>query len=132
MTRGPRPKIVAGSSPVADIGKAPAWLSPDAKSEWKRVSAVLNERHTITEADIGTLESYVTSVGVVREAQRLINKEGLIINGKRHPAFGIMNAAQTTARLCATELGLTPVSRSRPSIRDNNPDDDDDSPLNLS
>jgi phage terminase small subunit len=44
----------------------------------------------------------------------------------------MMNAAQTTARLAANELGLTPVSRSRPSIRDNNQDDDDDNPLNVS
>ena len=35
----------------------------------------------------------------------------LVLNGKRHPAFGIMNAAQTTQRLCAAELGLTMASR---------------------
>ncbi len=122
--RGRKPQeIVAGSSPVSDIGKPPAWLSRDAKREWKRIAPVLNERKTITIGDLGTLESYCVAIGTVRDAQRLINKEGLVVGGKRHPAFGIMNAAQTTARLCAAELGLTPVSRSRPSIRDDNADD---------
>lgn len=132
MMRGRKPQtIVAASSPVSDIGKPPAWLSKDAKREWKRVAPVLNERQTVTVGDLGTLENYCTAAGIVRQAQQLINNEGLILGGKRHPAFGIMNAAQTTARLCATELGLTPVSRSRPSMRDIDQDDDDDNPLSV-
>lgn len=136
MTRGRKPQnIVQGTSTVT-IGKPPLWLSKDAKAEWKRVAPILNERMTITEGDLATLESYCTAIGTVREMQRLINRDGSIIatekGPKRHPALGVQNASITTARLCATELGLTPVSRSRPSIRDHNKDDDDDNPLNVS
>ncbi|MDR4306564.1 phage terminase small subunit P27 family [Chelatococcus sambhunathii] len=129
--RGRKPAaIVSGSATVAATPRAPTWLSPDAKAEWKRVAPILAERGTLTEADLGTLESYVTATGIVREAQRAITRDGLITatpdGPKRHPAFGIMNAAMTTARLCAAELGLTPVSRSRPSIREDHADDDAD------
>jgi P27 family predicted phage terminase small subunit len=108
------------------VPRPPAYLSKDAKAEWRKVVPILVvERQTLTEADLGTLESYCNAIGTMRQAQRIINAEGLVtVAGKRHPAFGIMNAAQTTARLCAAELGLTPVSRSRPAVRENADDED--------
>ncbi|RWD50585.1 MAG: phage terminase small subunit P27 family, partial [Mesorhizobium sp.] len=112
------------------VPPAPTWLSKDAKAEWRRVAPILvNERKVLTEADLGTLESYCIATGTVREAHRALNRDGLVVAGKRHPAFGMMNAAQTTARLCAAELGLTPVSRSRPAIRED--EDDELSPLDF-
>ncbi|RWE55784.1 MAG: phage terminase small subunit P27 family [Mesorhizobium sp.] len=129
--RGRKPAgIVAGTSPVTKVPPAPTWLSKDAKAEWRRVAPILvNERKVLTEADLGTLESYCIATGTVREAHRALNRDGLVVAGKRHPAFGMMNAAQTTARLCAAELGLTPVSRSRPAIRED--EDDELSPLDF-
>ena len=129
MTRGVKPQIVLPASAV-EIGRPPSWLGKAARAEWKRVAPILNERQTVTEGDLGILESYCTAMGSVREAQKLLNRDGLMLGDKRHPAFGIMNAAQTTARLAANELGLTPVSRSRPSIREDQIADDDD-PLSL-
>lgn len=124
--RGRKPAgIVAGTSPVTKVPLVPAWLSKDAKAEWRRVAPILvNERKVLTEADLGTLESYCIATGTVREAHRALNRDGLVVAGKRHPAFGMMNAAQTTARLCAAELGLTPVSRSRPTMREESNDSD--------
>jgi P27 family predicted phage terminase small subunit len=125
MTRGRRPQnIVAGSSTVT-IGKPPSWLGKEAKREWRRVAPILNERRTVTDGDLGILESYCTAIGMMRDAQRLLNRDGLVLNGKKHPAIGTQNAAQTTARLAANELGLTPVSRSRPAIRETRDDADD-------
>ena len=42
---------------------------------------------------------------------------------KRHPAIGVMHTSQTIAHRLAAELGLTPVSRSRPSMTDARDDD---------
>ena len=128
--RGRKPaSIVAGSSPVNASPKAPSWLSKDARAEWKRVAPILTDRRTLTEADLGTLESYCVATGTVREMQRLLNRDGAIVatdkGPRRHPALGVQNAAMTTARLCAAELGLTPVSRSRPAIREDHHDDAD-------
>lgn len=131
--RGRKPQTIApGSSPVNRVPKAPDYLPIDGKAEWKRVAPILiKERRTLTVADLATLENYCLAVGTMREARRVLNAEGLVTDsGKRHPAFGIMNSAQTTQRLCATELGLTPVSRSRPAIREEN-NDSDPSPLDI-
>lgn len=125
--RGRKPAvIVTGSSPVTVVPSSPSYFPKDAKAEWRKIAPILiNERRTLTEADLGTLESYCLATGNMRAAQRILNVEGLVtVDGKRHPAFGIMNAAQTTQRLCAAELGLTPVSRSRPSVRSEASDDD--------
>ncbi len=48
---------------------------------------------------------------------------------KRNPAVGIQSDAMTRARLLAAELGLTPVSRSRPANPDDEEDEDDLSDL---
>ncbi|WP_172125404.1 phage terminase small subunit P27 family [Devosia sp. 919] len=127
MTRGRKPStIVSGSSPVTVVPSPPSYFPKDAKAEWRKIAPILVlERKTLTEADMGTLESYCLSTSTMRQAQRIINVDGLVTaDGKRHPAFGIMNAAQTTQRLCAAELGLTPVSRSRPHVRSEGNDDD--------
>lgn len=89
------------------------------------MAPILNERNTVTAGDLGILESYCTAIGTMRDAQRLLNRDGLLLNDKKHPAIGTLNAAQTTARLAANELGLTPVSRSRPAIRETRDDEDD-------
>jgi P27 family predicted phage terminase small subunit len=133
MPRGRKPgTIVGGSSPVSDVPRPPSWLSKDAKAEWRRVASILiEERKTLTHADLGTLESYCCATGTVREMQRILNRDGAIVVAgtglpKRHPALSAQNAAMQTARLCAAELGLTPVSRSRPAMRDDAPDHGED------
>ena len=132
--RGRKPSItVAPRAPLTIVPPPPAYLPKDGKAEWRKVAPILIiERRTITEADLATLENYCLSVATMREARRVLNVEGLIVAGTRHPAFGIRNAAQTTQRLCAAELGLTPVSRSRPAVRqDSGSGAGDDNPLDL-
>lgn len=125
--RGRKPAAITfGSSPVTVVPSPPSYFPKDAKAEWRKIAPILVlERKTLTVADMGTLESYCLSTSTMRQAQRIINVDGLVTtDGKRHPAFGIMNAAQTTQRLCAAELGLTPVSRSRPAVRSEGNDDE--------
>jgi P27 family predicted phage terminase small subunit len=138
--RGVKPHLVvyngAASVPSkpeqASCGRpAPDWLSEDAKAEWARVMPLLEKRKIITEADLGNLENYCIAIGHVRVAERDIQANGLTIetfrpdrNGnpvslghKRNPSVGIQSDAMTRARLLGSELGLTPVSRSRPTVR---------------
>lgn len=122
--RGRKPaSIVSGSSPVEKVPTPPPWLSKDAKLEWKRVAPILiNERKTLTIADLSMLANYCTAIGQVAEAARIISKEGITFQSttgpKRHPAVAIRSDGMTQARQIAAELGLTPASRSRPSMRD--------------
>jgi P27 family predicted phage terminase small subunit len=133
--KGRKPDQIAKARQPFMCGKAPAWLSKEAKAEWSRCAPLLNERKTLTEGDIASFEHYCVACGSVRQAERLLQKEGLIITttrGKRaHPALRIQVESMNRARLLAAELGLTPVSRSRPSIRDDGNEDPDSSALGL-
>lgn len=129
--KGRKPSsISSGSHPITDIPRAPAWLSKDAKAEWRRVAPILVERGVVTEADLGALEGYVTAIGRVREAEATIRTEGATYLGssgpKRHPAVTTQDAALKTARLFANELGLTPYSRSRTGMPGSEKADDAD------
>ena len=121
--RGAKPStILPGSSPVRDVLDPPDWLSGDARAEWDRVAPILiEERRTLTVTDIATLVNYCVAVGRAAAAERIITAEGMIFQSKtgpkKHPAVAIASDAQTQARLLASELGLTPVSRSRPAAR---------------
>jgi P27 family predicted phage terminase small subunit len=113
---------------LPDVTGAPAWLSKDAKVEWGRVMPILIERRILTDADLASFENYCVAIGQVRECERLIRKFGYVFETERgpraHPAVKIQSDAMTRARLLASELGLTPVSRSRPAVCENDNDDD--------
>jgi P27 family predicted phage terminase small subunit len=85
---------------------------------------LLIERKILTEADMGSVENYCIAIGRVREIERQIQEEGL-----SPQLFRMQDKAAVTARLIAAELGLTPVSRSRPIINDDAEPEDD--PLGL-
>ncbi|WP_075214464.1 phage terminase small subunit P27 family [Mongoliimonas terrestris] len=119
--RGERPHQIVdgGASTFTTVPKPPAWLSKDAKAEWKRVAPILvNERKVLTVADLVCFQNYCLAAGEVAEASRIIAAEGLTIGGKKHPAVTIRKDAMNQARLLANELGLTPVSRSRAPMRE--------------
>jgi P27 family predicted phage terminase small subunit len=119
--RGRKPELAGDSSAVANVTPPPAWLSKHAKAEWRRVMPELVKRRILTQADLGSLESYCVSIGRVRDLEKLLR------TGIDPKLFRMQDQAIKTARQLAAELGLTPVSRSRPSVRDN--EDDDDNPL---
>jgi P27 family predicted phage terminase small subunit len=117
----------------ADLGarglpRVPAWLSDEGKAEWRRVVPLLMARSILSRADLSTMASYCAAFGQVQQCQRLLNTEGLIVEGtqgaKGHPAAQIMHRAQSQMRQYAAELGLTPVSRSRAAVVDRTESDD--------
>lgn len=120
--RGRKPQTQPDQNALPDVTGAPAWLSRDAKAEWNRVMPILVGRRILTDADLASFENYCVAIGQVRECERLIRRAGYVVETTRgpraHPAVKIQSDAMTRARLLACELGLTPVSRSRPSIRD--------------
>lgn len=126
--RGVKPHLVVDNAAVSKAPPVPTWLSKDAKAEWRRVVPILVERRILTTADLGSLENYCTAIGQVREMERQLQRDGHVIDTdkglKRHPAVGIQSDAMTRARLLAAELGLTPVSRSRPALRGESAGDD--------
>jgi P27 family predicted phage terminase small subunit len=130
MPVGRKPRLVVDNRARSTrLPYVPRGLGEDAAAEWRRVVPILVERRILTEADLGTLENYVVQIGIARECERILQAEGLIVRTRhgetqRHPATNLLKDAVTVSRELACELGLTPVSRSRPAVRD--ADDEDD------
>jgi P27 family predicted phage terminase small subunit len=124
--RGRKPELQTDQAAVITIPNPPAWLSKEAKAEWRRIMPLLIERRILTEADMGSVENYCLAIGQIRAAERTIRQEGMTVQGasglRAHPALKIQSQALTHSRQLAAELGLTPVSRSRPAIREDNED----------
>jgi phage terminase small subunit len=122
--KGRKPELALGSGDLERPVAPPSWLSKHSKAEWRRVMPELAKRRILTMADLGSLESYCIAVGRIRELEKLLRA------GIDPKLFRMQDQAIKTARQLAAELGLTPVSRSRPTMRDDDKDNDDDlSPL---
>lgn len=126
--RGTKPDLQTDPDAI-DVLPAPVWMSEDAAAEWNRVMPILTDRRILTDADLGSLENYCLAIGTVRAMERELQANGHVLEDiegklKRNPAVGIQSDAMTRSRLLAAELGLTPVSRSRPAIRDEDDEDD--------
>ncbi len=129
--KGTKPQLVIDNDPVAIVPAPPAWLSAGAKAEWRRVMPILVERRILTDADLGSLENYCLAQARVRDAERVLKKT--TDPDAWTKLVRTQDKAMATARQLAAELGLTPVSRSRPSIRpDEEGDEGDDNPLHIS
>jgi P27 family predicted phage terminase small subunit len=128
--RGTKPHLVVDNDAIKSNRSAPAWMAAEAKAEWRRVFPVLRQRKILTVTDLGALENYCVSMGTVRQMEKTLQTEGRVVTTekglKRHPATAIQAEAMTSARRAAAELGLTPVSRSRPAVRGDNESDDGD------
>ncbi len=113
--RKPRLQVIEGGLNPGRCPTAPAWLSAQAKAEWKRVAPQMHGRRLLTPDTLATLESYCVAAGTVRECEEIMGRDGRMIEGetglKPHPAFKMQSAAMREARLLAAELGLTPHRR---------------------
>ncbi len=120
--RGRKPELTSDRDALTATLKPPVWLPKDGKAEWRRVLPLLVERRILTAGDLASFANYCAAVAQGIEAQRIIRREGMTFTGasgpKKHPAVSILNDAMTQSRQLAAELGLTPVSRARPTIRD--------------
>ncbi len=136
--KGTKPHLIIDNDAVSTVPRAPSWFSKDAAAEWRRIMPALVARRILTKADLGCVENYCLAIGTVRESERHLQEHGQVIETykempdgrvvllgmKRNPSIGIQKEASTMSRQYAAELGLTPVSRSRPSMRDDGDEDD--------
>ncbi|MGY3575287.1 P27 family phage terminase small subunit [Bradyrhizobium sp. USDA 4504] len=121
--KGTKPQIQTDPDAIGDM-KPPSWLSKFAKAEWRNTMPELTRRRILTVADLATFTSYCVATGRIRELETELQK-GFDLKLNR-----AMIQCMTVQRQLAAELGLTPVSRSRPAVRDNGTDEgDDDNPL---
>lgn len=127
--KGAKPQLVVDNDAIRKAPAAPSWLSAEAKKEWRRVLPILLERRILTTGDLGSLENYCIAMARVREFEA--DMQATIDPETKVKLFRAQDKSMASARLLAAELGLTPVSRSRPAVREKTDDGDDVSPMDI-
>ncbi len=117
MARGRKAAIVAVDGALSKAPNPPAWLPTHAKAEWRRVLPQLVADRKIAAHELATVEAYCLAVSGMREAQAIIAVEGMTFESesgpKRRPETSILKESLEAARRLASELGLTPASRTK-------------------
>jgi P27 family predicted phage terminase small subunit len=106
-------RVISGTDRKRSSYPCPAWLPPEAKTEWQRAVQDLSSRGLLFDGAIASLEHYCLCVAQIRQCQRIL-ADSLIADGEGiHPAYTAQQKAIQSARLLAVELGLSVVSRAR-------------------
>lgn len=118
MSRGRKAEIKAIDGALSKAPPAPSWLPTHAKAEWRRVLPQLVTDRKIAAHELGAVEAYCLAVSGMREAEAVVRAQGAIFlsqtgEPKRHPATTLLKESLEAARRLASELGLTPASRSK-------------------
>ena len=129
IMRGAKPHLKKTLDALDKAPPVPRWLPKFAKAEWRRAAPALAQRGILTRDNLASLENYCVAVADIRKMQAVLDDEGDFVTSKDgvprpHPAHRIRRDAMTAARQLGAELGLTPVSRSRPSMAPAGGDDD--------
>ena len=116
--RHPEAIVVAGRPVPAELATPPAHLPPDAKEFWKDAIVKLAEAGIVDFVDIPAFEMLATQYARVREAGRVVAKEGHLVPGsvgqpREHPALRIERDATKEFLKLAEHFALTPVARTR-------------------
>jgi len=107
MARGRKPNLTVISGPQRSPA-APAWLPKQAKAEWAVAAADLASRGLLFEGAKATLANYCLCIAAIQQRQRFLDR-----NPADAAAFQEQMKAINSAKLLATELGLTVTSRTR-------------------
>ena len=96
--------------------RLPTHLSQDERRLWADVVGSLPVS-LLTQADEAILERFAVAWATFREAHRLIKSTGLMIQSVvgpvRNPLLVVRNNAAREMHLAGSEIGLSPVARSR-------------------
>lgn len=133
--RGARPEltVIEGGGddqdhePVAKHSNEGLPLPPDGvpetmHSEWFAVLSDLKERRLLNDSMLGVVRSYVMAQHTAALAEKSIAEQGVFVSGaggamKPNPATGLLRSSRDMISRLAGELGLTPTSRARKSLR---------------
>ena len=99
-----------------DVPTCPAWLSPEAKREWRRVTPELIRLGLVTRLDQVAIAGYCISYSCWRRCQEVLIAQGNVYVTNRgqirpRPEVEIARMSGDTMKSLASELGLTPASR---------------------
>jgi P27 family predicted phage terminase small subunit len=129
--RKPRPnlRLISNSDELTNAGRpladslptCPSHLNPTAKAEWKRLARELHRLGIVSQLDRAGLAAFCQAYGRWVEAERMLKETPPLIklpSGYIQPSpwLGISNKQLELMQRFMSELGLSPVSRSRVQI----------------
>lgn len=111
------PKVEPPHQPVP-----PASMPADLVTEWQRIVGDLQARRLWQDSMASLVTAYVLAQATVLRLELQIATEGASVVGaggalKPHPATGLLRSSRDTIARLGGELGLTPTSRARKSLR---------------
>jgi P27 family predicted phage terminase small subunit len=113
-------KLHAGPQPTRteEPPEPLAFLSDNAKAEWRRLAPELHRLGLLTLLDHSAFGAYCSSFARWMAAERMLESEGLLAAGSTgntvaHPAFKIAVASAKDMIRIGNEFGLTPCGRAR-------------------
>lgn len=109
------------------------WVRQTATDLWKRTAPVLSRSVGLVGEQQVVLEEYCATVARIRQGERALSREGVVIDASRadrgsvrNPWTTVLNQYRSHFRSLAAELGLTPSAASRLTRP---PMEDDDDPF---
>ena len=97
--------------------RCPAWLSPYAKTEWKRVVPELDTLGLLTVVDRSTLAAYCEAVATFKAATEVVRR-GVLVTGQKgeavkNPALQVQRDAARLIATYSSMFGFSPSDRAR-------------------
>ena len=137
---GPAPKptklaVLEGGKPRTDEPvpgagdvECPGWLSGDARAMWERLAPDMKRQGVLTAWDVDAFAVVCASYVSWREAQQIVDREGVLVEGYRgsmvkNPAAQLARDYWQTFAQGAARFGLTPSDRAALSIGGESRDD---------
>lgn len=132
-----------GKRPVKDSAKLPpsALVEPDwssafneddaavASGLWRKLAPTLSRSVGLVGEQQVTLEEYVTTVVRIRQGERAIKQDGMVVPGAmggvvKNPWTTVLNQYRSHLRSLTGELGLSPASATRITRPESSDEDD--------
>lgn len=130
VVRGTRPDRVNLQEPKPKKAKpkCPSYLCEDGKRIWRRTTKQLDLMGLLYEADQDIIAAYANAVLNYERATKIVDDLGVLVEGRRdglvsNPAVRVQRDSAQLIRQLASELGLTPSSRSRLTVQEDDGDD---------
>lgn len=132
-----------GKRPIKDSAKLPPsalvepdWstdleesVAADAAALWRKLAPTLSRAVGLVGEQQVTLEEYCVTVARIRQGERAITREGMVIPGAmggvvKNPWTTVLNQYRSHLRSLTGELGLSPASATRITRPESSDEDD--------
>lgn len=95
---------------------APEWLDTEGEKCFNFVVEQLKELDIICNLDLFSVAIYSDTYSNIINLKKIINRDGLVIDGKPNPLLKRQETLSGTLRMFGNDLGLSPTSRNKIAI----------------